>query len=144
MPLVDITMRPGYQIQLANMRDTAFVSSKVTRALIKHHFSRALPDLIVARAKDLDLDPTTPSKAVQIMNHDYGRHDVNIVDIWIKILFTEDPPKQQRRQQISSTLHEVIIGWFSLQELIPGDLFLDVFWCPASGMGSIDGEAIHY
>lgn len=144
MPLIDVTMRPGYQLLLDKVQGIVLASSDVTRTMVKHHLARALPDLVVANSADLGLEPGTPADAVQVTNHDYGPDDANIVDIWIKVLLTEDPPERWRRQQISTKLYDVIFGWFALQELLPHDIFIDVLWVPASGIGSINGKAIRY
>lgn len=145
MPLVDIVMRPGFQLQLDKMQGVVYVAPDVTQTLIKYHFSRALPDLIVAHARDLGIDPTEPSDGVQVMHHDYGPHDTNTVGMWIKIQFLQSAPEEWMRREISSKLHEIVRNWFTLQGAILGDdYFIDVLWIPASGIGIINGKAIHY
>ncbi len=144
MPLVDIVMRPDYQMQLDKMSGIVHAAPDVTRTLIRHHFSRALPDLIVGNAGDLGIDPTEPADGVQIMHHDYGPYDTNTVGMWIKIQFLRSAPNEWVRRDISSKLHEIIRSWFTLMEVILNDYFIDVLWIPASGTGIINGKAIHY
>ncbi|MFZ3009991.1 MAG: hypothetical protein WA030_03170 [Candidatus Microsaccharimonas sp.] len=142
MPLIDITMKPGYRMRLKKTRGVVSATPNVTRIMIKQHFSQALPELLVANVAKLGLDLDTPSEGIQVMNHNYGDYDVNVANVWIKFQFSEPQPELGERLRIRNQLYALIMGWFEFKELIPEDFIMDILWGPTNGKGVIDGVEI--
>lgn len=142
MPLVDITLRPGYEIHVSGMCPHFTLDRERTRQLIKDDFAQALPSLLVEHAEDLGLDLDTPPEGVQVMRHDYDEGDVNVANVWVKIRLSEEHPPGHERRRIRDLLYELLIGWFREQELDPENFVMDLFWGPTNGRGTVDGTEI--
>ena len=143
MPLVDITLKPGYRMKMLGMKDPHTTAHEtITHDMVKGRFARALPTLLVEHAQRLGLDPTTPPEGVQVMCHDYALYDVNTANVWIKFQFSEERHPLEERRYITDRLYNLLIEWFREQELEPENFMIDLFWGPTNGMGTVNGREI--
>lgn len=141
MPLIDITLKPGYRMKMRTADPNFTVPADVT---VKFHFAEALPALLVDHAEELGLATDTPPEGIQVMRHDYDEYDVNVANVWVKFQFSEDQPQLAERLRIRDRLYELLIGWFRSRELEPENFVMDLFWGPTNGRGSVDGVEIEW
>lgn len=144
MPLIDITLNPGYHMPTDNQSGRSELDYKQTQLLVKNVFARSLPGLMVDNAWQLGLDPTTPADGVQVMCHDYGMYTVNGANVWIKIQFSEDRPSEDERLRIRDLLYIMLIEWFHVRGYTPDGIMMDLFWGPSNGKGSVNGVEIEW
>jgi hypothetical protein len=142
MPLVDITIMPGYRIQLVKMRDKVFAAAEITHKLVCCHFARALPDILVKNARILKLDPRTPPEGIQVQSHEFGKFDVNVPNVWIKVQLSENQPDEIECFRIRDELYRILVEWFTDQDYTPEDFVLDLLWGPTNGKGVVKGVEI--
>lgn len=146
MPLIDVTHRPDYAfpqsgVYHANME----LGQHATRDFIQKVFAPSLPKLFVKNCTDYGMDPDTPEDGVQVQLHEYGEHDVNVADIWIKIQFSEPYPGVTLAQATLDAVNYDIGQLFRIHGLdTPDNYILDVFWGPSHGCGSVNGTYIEW
>ena len=126
MPLVTITTTP-----IAN-----------TTALM---LGPVFPSLLVNNLYRLGLDANTPEEGVQVKFEHFSEEDVNGVDMWINIVFTEHYPEGSKPIAVKETLKAIILTQIAecvgSMEL-PFTLAVDVFWTPGHGF-IISGTTQH-
>lgn len=132
MPLIDITTNRDYTESEAGIHE-----------IIKRQLAKVLPELLVINAKELGLEPSIHPAGIQVMNHNFGMHDVNVPDVWVKVQFGAEPPTPRERQRIRDALYTIVLDWFARQRHVaPDDFVLELFWVPTSGKGVVNGVEI--
>ena len=146
MPLIDVTRRPSYAFpESVGYIGAAEWARQATADFIQQVFAPALPKLFAENSADFGMDPDTPEDGVQVQLHEYGEHDVNVADIWIKVQFSEVYPSCYRAQEIRDSVNRAIVELFHSHDLMaPDNYILDVFWGPSHGCGSVNGKYIEW
>lgn len=142
MPLVDITLKPGYCIKV--LRQGWSHTPHATGDIVKGQFAHAIPHLFVEHAKKLRLSADTPAEGIQVMRHDYDEGDVNIANVWVKVQFSERHAWWWRRKRIRNRLYSILTGWFREYGFELEDFVLDIFWGPTNGKGTVNGVEIEW
>lgn len=141
MPLIDVTLRPGYVFSDTDGRN---FGPQSTRQFIRKTFGPELPGLFVRNSARFNLEPGTPEVGIQVQFHDYDADDLNVPDIWIKVQFSEERPKKSGLD-IRDAVFGAIVGVFHNRGLrVPDNFVLDVFWGPTNGCGSVNGTYIEW
>ncbi len=121
--------------------------------MVSHHGYRAglrareaLPLLLTDNGEELFLDEGTSPQAVQVDFQKFDRLSINIPDVWILILFTED--EADHTEMELEDVRDKIVERVSrkLDTLIPWRIFnpkenpierptiaVDIFWGPGHG-----------
>ena len=146
MPLIDVTRRPSYVFpESVGYLGGTEMARQATTDFIQTVFAPALPKLFAQNCADFGMDHDTPEDGVQVQLHEYGEHDVNVADIWIKIQFSEPYPGETLARAIRDAVNYDIGELFHIHGLdIPYNYILDVFWGPSHGCGSVNGTYIEW
>lgn len=136
MPLIQITTIPRlhpWSTSRGNSGNTA--AQQMTIDL-----GKALPGLLVGKAKKLRLEKGTPEVAVQVTHRKFHGQDVNTPDMWLVVQFSEDGLDEVQRTKVVSNLKKILIGWFKDNgHAVPENIACDCFWGPTHGFLSIQG-----
>ena len=146
MPLIDVTHRPDYAFPQSGVyRANMELGHQATRDFIRKVFAPSLPKLFVKNCTDYGMDPDTPEDGVQVQLHEYGEHDVNVADIWIKVQLSESYPAWGEAPRIRDAVNDALVELFHAHGLnVPDNYILDVFWGPSHGCGSMNGKYIEW
>lgn len=146
MPLIDVTRRPSYAFpESVGYIGAAEWARQATADFIQQVFAPALPKLFAENSADFGMDPDTPEDGVQVQLHEYGEHDVNVADIWIKVQFSESYPAWGEAPRIRDAVNDALVELFHTHGLnAPDNYILDVFWGPSHGCGSVNGKYIEW
>lgn len=137
MPLIDVTVRPGYSFpELSNRQQ----QPAATRDFVRTVLGPMLPGLFIEYREALGLDDTMPLEAVQVQFHDFGEDDINIPDIWIKIQFSEEQLDQSTRMIVRSAVRDMLDDLFTEYGVsVPANFAVDLLWASTHGFGSVSG-----
>ena len=139
MPLIDLTHRPGLKL---TTEDGGEHSGIISLELLKR-IGAQLPGLFAQNANCYGLSERTAEDAVQVMFHQYGEHDVNTADLWIKVQFSESPPALKERKRIRDAVFNDLVRTFEELGLdAPESFVIDLLWGPTHGKGRIKGSQI--
>jgi len=138
MPLVTLKVRPVWHP----------FESKLVESL-----AQGLPHLLTNEPKRLNIEEDTLPEAVQVDVQIFDPASVNIPDVWLKVVFTEDPyalpgwgslwreklapsadpyrPLKEAALEISQRIRSFLIEESSGSSL--PSLAIDVFWGPGHG-----------
>jgi len=151
VPLIDITMKtglvlpPDYQEPYPDHKDVRKQKqSSEARAYIRHNFARMFAESVYRNASVLGLARNTPASGIQVMNHEFDNHDLNVPDVWVKVQFSERRPWLQKRRLVRDFLYAVAEEWFEAQGYTPKSFVIDVFWGPTHGKGVVNGDVIEW
>lgn len=114
---------------------------------LAYKLGEALPLLLTWQGHELYLDEGTLPEAVQVDFEKFDRLSINIPDIWILIVFTEDADHLShfQRTEVRDKIVERIVGFFKDPSSSIGRLALrgelkarpaitiDIFWGPGHG-----------
>lgn len=140
MPLIDITLRRGFQFKKVG---GGTVTS--TDLLVRRTLGPELPTLFARNSAAFGMGDHTPEDGVQVQFHRYGPDDINIADLWVKAQLSEEPPNVAERARIRDRMLDAIVDMVHGHELImPDNFVLDVLWGPTSGCGSVNGKFIEW
>lgn len=142
MPLIDVTLRPGYAFPEAEGHE---FGPEATRYFVRKTFGPELPGLFVNNCAKFGMDVDTPEDGVQVQFHDYDEDDINVADVWIKVQFSEEQTERSERLAIRDAVFGTIVD--ALHEhglMMPDNFILDVFWGPTNGCGSVNRTYIEW
>jgi hypothetical protein len=116
---------------------------------LAYKLGEALPVLLTWKGHELYLDDGTPPEAVQVDFEKFDRLSINIPDIWILIVFTEDADRlsHYQRTEVRDKIVARIVGFMKYpassigQLAVSGELksksrpamAIDIFWGPGHG-----------
>lgn len=139
MPLIDVTLKPGFTL---TSKDGLI---RHTRHFIRKVFGPELPGLFVKNSELFGMDTNTPEDGVQVQFHDYDEDDINVADIWIKVQFSEEQRDRSTRLDIRNEVFDVIVDQLKAHGFQrPDNIVLDVFWGPTHGYGCVNGTVIEW
>jgi hypothetical protein len=145
MPLIDVTLRPGYEFPEAEVAGISSEGPIMARIFIRKVFGPELPALFVSNHAEFGMDENTPEEGVQVQFHDYEEDDINIADVWIKVQFSEEPPGESMKFTIRDAVYDAVANLFVAHGLaVPNNFILDIFWGPTNGRGTVNGTAINW
>jgi len=116
-----------------------------TSAGLIYEMAEALPLLLTRDGHELLLDEGTPPDAVQVDFQQFDELSINIPDLWILILFTEDAATHtaQQLEEVRDHIVKRITGWmrnrrvgrFAIGHKFDNEpvIALDIFWGPGHG-----------
>jgi hypothetical protein len=140
MPLIDVTCKSGYKLIWADGSSGPDASE-----ILGADFGPALPALFIENKNLLGLDASTLESGVQVQQHVFGQHDVNVPEVWIKVQFSENAPSKRKRVLIRDKVIDLVVTWFHENDhRMPDNLVLDVLWGPTSGCGFVGGTFIEW
>lgn len=114
---------------------------------LAYELGAALPQLLTHNGGELYLDYGTPPAAVQVDFEKFDRMSINIPDIWILVIFTEDANRltHDQRTEVRDRIVERIVGFLKdpvisvgrlavrgITEATPA-ITVDIFWGPGHG-----------
>jgi|GEM_PF-2499935 len=132
MPLIRVTLNPSYRLLNAGKPDT---EKCVTRRVIRTDFGRRLPQLFVDNSAQFGLDAGTTKEGVEVRFSEYGRHDINVPDLGVRIEFSE-VHTYGRRREIAAAIYTELTKLLAHEDVcgeVPPIFALDVSWGPMHG-----------
>jgi len=139
MPLIDVTLKPGFT--LTNAGGTVVH----TRPFLRRKFGPELPGLFAQNCAAFGMEANTPEDGIQVQFHDYDADDINVADVWVKVQFSEEQLDYSKRIHIRDNVFDAIVKLFHLHGMqVPDNFILDVLWGPTHGCGSVNGTFIEW
>lgn len=124
MPLVQIKVNtvlfPSGDASLLNHQQRAVVE-----------LAKELPVVIAANADAFCLPPNAPSEVTQVELAQFGDYDVNVPDVWVFMLQTEELPVERRIAQ--RDLMKYHLGAWRTRLGLNISVALDIFFGPGHG-----------
>jgi hypothetical protein len=106
-------------------------------------FALNLPGLLIENSDKLFLEEGTTPDDVQVDVMTFNEKSVNIPDIWLFLLFTEDVDdlSKEQRQAVALEMRKIITNWLKLaKDMFGADIHvpaakvsIDIFWGPGHG-----------
>lgn len=141
MPLVHVTHRPSFEFTKIGGSPAADSTEHIVRRMI----GPELPALFAGNSAAFGMGESVPETGVQVRFHRYGPDDINVADLWVLVLFSEDPPSVDERVRIRHAVWDALVDKIHAFNLtVPDNFMLDVLWGPTSGCGSVNGTLIEW
>jgi hypothetical protein len=135
MPLVTVTAKAEYFPAATPEDDTE-------RQALTAKFGADLPDIMKACGEQLGLGDKTPKEAVQVDYQLYHPRVVNGVDLWVCVLFTEEPPSEERQLEIRKVFITIMRTFLAAHAKECPSVAVDIFWGPGRGFFLMNTQTV--
>lgn len=133
MPIVFIATTAMYQ-----PASSAELDTPQQQAIAR--LGEALPGVFYDEGAALCMEPGAPAEGVLVNHVQFHPRASNVPDVGLFVLFVETGMDQEQKDQVRTTLREVIEAWFADESMeMPSNLSVDCYWAPSVGFLSMGG-----